>query len=358
MSDLTTAHLKQGLIDAIEDYIASRPTFFVDSLRLTSIKQQGNEYYLNIETRDKHCPKLFRVIESSKGDMQSIQPYFSIRRREIRQIMSFIIGKKLCNLSEISEFYGALYSRFSGSYEIRELNHVDGLLSKIALWVHDCLTEDFDHNTSLNRHNRNDGICISYDFDMAFSNYYFPPFYARELGLSDKSIEDNCTFVINQLEKYLQICSDKEDRTISQIKEWYPSTAKDDVCRYYLRNFKAYLPIRLYYGRFFQKLKTVPFDNEFAEFLGEMIKINVTGIFTWESLIEALSTITHPSLNLKHLDLSNEDLSRADLKGADLKDADLTGANLEGADLRGADLRGAKFSGADIENAKLEQVIC
>lgn len=345
------------LLSVVYDYCIKRPEFFLDSIEVKEIWKIDGRNYLLIETIDKRTPELFIVDASKNSIPKRVIPYFLIHERPDRQIMSYFLGKGLCNLSEVREIAGRLYSRYTDSYDPEELPHQDEIKSKIALWLHDCLTEDFDHHSSLNRHDLSSGVSISYDFGMSFSNSYFPPFYAWEFGLDDNSIKKNAPFVIELLTEYARLIGRDEDVFISTIKEIYPKTHNENIIKYLIRNYKTYFPMRLYYGRIFDKLKDTPFERDGLSTIMETLGISLEGVNDWTTLIEILSNNRRKSLDLRGLDLSHINMRRADLSGADLRSVDLTGTDLGGADLRGADLRGARMEGVNLEGARMEGTI-
>jgi hypothetical protein len=335
----------------VEAYCRERPDLSLCSCGVREVKARERETWVFLDFLDKRCPELFLIREAGRDSSAEIIPYFSIREGPDRQIVSYALGKDLCNLAEVRELSGGLFSRYCGSYTAGELPQQKGDLSRIALWVHDCLTEDFDHQISLNRQNLPEGVCISYDFGMAFSNHYFPPFYAMELGVSDDSILENRLFLLELILRYARWLEVDEAVIIGQLEASYPATYHGDRCRYYLRNYRTHFPIRLYFGRFFEKIRSTPFEKESAHEIAKRIELDVGGVSDWDSLIEAVRSVPRGRLDLRGLDLAGMDLRRADLKGADL-----AGANLAGADLEDADIRGAKLSGADMRGTNLKGV--
>jgi Pentapeptide repeats (8 copies) len=344
------------LLSIVEYYCIARPEFFLDSIKAEKTLKLDGRNYLFIETIDKRTPKLFLVDTSVNGIPKRVIPYFLINERPDRQILSYSLGKNLCNLSEIKEIAGRLYSRYADSYDPKELPHQDEIKSKIALWLHDCLTEDFDHHSSLNRKDISSGISISYDFGMSFSNSYFPPFYAWELGLDDNSIKENSDFLLELLKGYVNFVKMKEDAIISTISEAYSKTHNENIIRYLIRIYKTYFPMRLYYGRIFDKLKDTPFEKDALSTIMEVFDISLKRVNDWTALTKIISENRRRSLDLRGLDLSNVNMRRADLFGADIRGVNLTGADLGGADLRGADLRGARVEGANFEGVKREGI--
>jgi len=313
------------------------------------VKKRERDTWVFLDFLDKRCPELFLIREPGGEPSAEIIPYFPIRERPDRQIVSYVLGKGLSNLAEVRELFGGLFSRYCGSYNPGELPQQEGELSRIALWVHDCLTEDFDHQTALNRQNLEEGICISYDFGMAFSNHFFPPFYTMELGISDASILEHRLFLLEVLTAYSRWVRADEGVVVSAMQKAYPGTCQGDRCRYYLRNYKAHFRTRLYFGRFFEKILDAPFEKQGVEEIADMIELDMGRITDWKSLVEVIRSTPRRNLDLRGLNLSD-----MDLQGADLRRADLTGANLAGADLEDADLRGAKLSEADMRGTNLK----
>lgn len=338
----------------VEDYLCDRPEFFLTSLNVKEMGESCGERYVRVNTVDKRSPELFMVCDVKGNPGKRVVPYFLIRERPNRQIISYFLGKNICNLSEVREIEGKLYSRHADSHGPDELPHRDEIASKIGLWVHDCLTEDFDHHSSLNRRDLPFGASVSYDFGMSFTNSYFPPFYAWELGISDDSIEERADFVMELLTRYARLAEMGEDEIISNIKDIYPTTRNEDFLRYLFRSYKTYFPMRLYYGRILEKLKgTVLHRDKLSIILGA-VGLSIDGIADWNDVIRLLSDSRRGSLDLRGLDLSHVNMRKADLFVADLREADLRGADLRCADLRDADLRGAKTDGMDIDDAKTE----
>lgn len=339
----------------VEGYCRERPGLSFCSVEIREVRVIGTDTWVFPEPRDKRCPQLFLIRRDGDGGSgPGIIPYFPIRERPNRQIVSYTLGAGLCNLAEVKELFGGLFSRYCGSYAVRDLPHRRAGLSRIALWVHDCLTEDFDHQISLNRQSLPDGVSISYDFGMAFSNHYFPPFYTMELGISDASIEENRFFLLELITGYARWVGTEEEEWVRRLAQAYPGTCHEDRCRYYLRDYKARLGTRLYFGRFFEKLRNTPFEKERLEAIAEATEVDLRGLSDWESLIRTLRDRLRGPLNLRGLNLSDMDLRRADLRAADLAGASLQGADLEGADMRGADLSGVDMRGANLKGVKMD----
>jgi hypothetical protein len=339
----------------VEAYCRDRPELSICYYRILEVKVIERDAWVFLDSPDKRCPELFLIREVHTESGGEITPFFSIREHPVRQIVSYSLGKGLCNLAEVKELFGRLYSRSCGSYQVKELNQKGGSLSRIALWVHDCLTEDFDHHISLNRQNVQEGVCISYDFGMAFSNHYFPPFYTMELGVSDASILEHRLFLLEVLAAYCRWVRADEEVVVREMEKAYPTTCHGDRCRYYLRNYKAHFRTRLYFGRFFEKIMNTPFEKQRAKEIADTIELDMGGISDWESLVEIIRSSPRENLDLRGLNLSDTDLRRADLRGADLTGAILTGADLEDADLRGARLSKVDMRGTNLRGAKLDE---
>lgn len=339
----------------VRAYCRQRPDLSLCSCDVREVKKKGRDIWVFLDFLDKRCPELFLLREAGRESSAEIIPYFSIQERPDRQIVSYSLGNGLCNLAEVREGFGGLYSRYCGSYAPEELPQQDGNLSRIALWVHDCLTEDFDHQTSLNRQNLAEGVCISYDFGMAFSNHYFPPFYTLELGISEDSILEHRLFMLDLLVRYAGWIGSNEAEAVRNLETSYPGTCHGDRCRYYLRNYKTHFRTRLYFGRFFEKILNTPFETQKIEELAGTIELDMNGVSDWESFVEIIRSSPRGNLDLRGLDLSDMDLRRADLRGADLTGASLAGADLEDADMRGAKLSGVDMRGTNLKGAKLDE---
>jgi len=268
-----------------------------------------------------------------------------------------MLGSNLCNLAEIREIDGSLYSRYAGSYPQLELVHGDQTESRIALWIHDCLTEDIDHSQSLNRYMCSGGACISYDFGLAFSNRSYPPFYAWELGLEDSTIADHAEFVLDLVSSYTAHLERSEEDFIADIRSRYGRIYHEGLCRFYIRSFSTHFPVRLYYSRFFEKISETLFFRENVSHLAGLLGIHHKGCSNWRDLVTVLRETPRRNLHLEGLDLSCADLRGADLRGSVLRDANLMDADLERADIRNADIRGANLSGANLKNTTMEGVI-
>lgn len=351
-------HRSSTVRKAIVDYCSSHPQFFPEDLQMTVSRDDGCFLRFHIQGRLYQTSRLIECTLNGGKDAGGIRPYYRIQERPDRQIVSYMLGRERCNLAEVREIDGKLYSRAAWSYSPGELPHTSGLTSRIALWVHDCLTEDLDHGKSLNRVDLPCKTCVSYDFGMAFSSRHYPPFYTHELGLSDPDIADRGDFVITLLTGYAALVETprtNEDNLIRAIQTNFPTIHRESLCRYYLRNFKTRFPERLYWGRFFEKLKNNPWPGDELAPIARTIGTNFKKIHSWSDWLRGLRTINPHVLDLRGFDFSGADLRRADLRGADLREADLIGADLSGADLRNADLRGAKTEGLNLERADLRQ---
>jgi len=309
-----------------------------------------------LDDSDEGRPQLISVQPSHEGSHHIIIPYYAVCEHPDRQIVSYFLGQGRCNLAEITEIDARLYSRSCGSYRIEELPHQDEERSRIGLWVHDCLTEDLDHNQSLNRRNLLNGVCISYDFGMAFSSRHYPFFYTFELGLSDDSIQKNGSFLLSILAEYTGLLQTDENEMVEKLSKVYSKNHNAQLGRYYLRNFKANFSVRLHYGRLIAKLKDFPFEKKHIKPIADAIGIKADSIDTWEAFLKKLAMSKPLKLDLRGLDLSGADLRKACLRGADLRDADLSGTDLAGADLRGADLRGSTFDHESMKQAMVDGV--
>jgi hypothetical protein len=339
---------------AVTEFCCARPEYFPDGLQMTVCRDDGRLTIFHIQAAHHQGPD---VIEYGFG-ADRIRPYYRIRERPDRQIVSYLLGQGRCNLAEVREIADELYSRAAWSFSSAELPHQSDLTSRIGLWVHDCLTEDLDHGKSLNRLYLPCGTCVSYDFGMAFSSRYYPPFYAFELGLADPDIADHDDFVLTLLAEYstlVETLASDENEFIRNIQKAFPTTHRESLCRYYLRNFKTRFPERLYWGRFFEKLKHNPWPGRKMEPIAHTIGLDLREIHSWTDWIRGLGAIDRPVLDLRGLDLSGADLRRADFRGSDLRDANLREADFSGADLRKADLRGAKTKGLKIDRTDIRQ---
>lgn len=347
-------NLTEENIHRIKSLCFEKPGIFLPSFDIEAIRNVADDCFLWIKTEDKRSPRIIQAVGSNNGDSLKVIPYFLINERPEAQMTSYYLGKGLCNLAEIRELFDGLYSRFCGSYNLCDLPHQEADQSKIALWVHDCLTADIDHKASLNRHALAGGVAISYDLGMSFYSPYFPPFYTFELGISDQSIVENREFLLNLLADYTHKINIEEESFISQLEGLYPKTHQGDLCRYFFRNFNAAFPKHLYFGRFFEKLKHTRFDKAALAKVADAIHLDMKDVNDWTTLLKQLSKIRSCKLDLRQLNLTNADLRRANLKSADLREVNLAGADLEKADLRGADLRGANFEKANLKGALID----
>jgi len=307
--------------------------------------------YIFLVSSDEGRPQLVTVQSSSEAGNYAVIPYYAVCEHPDRQIVSYFLGQGRCNLAEIIEIDSRLYSRSCGSYRMEELPHQDEARSRIGLWAHDCLTEDLDHNQSLNRRIISDGVCISYDFGMAFSSRYYPFFYSFELGISDDSIQKYGSFLLSILSEYAGLLQTNENEMIEKLSKAYPETHNEQLGRYYLRNFKANFSVRLYYGRLIAKLRNFPLDKKHIRRIAEAIDIQTDSIGSWEAFLKKLAVSKPLKLDLRGLNLSGADLRKACLRGADLRDTNLSEADLAGTDLRGADLRGSTFDQESMKQA-------
>lgn len=350
---LTTIAVKR----LIMDYMRENQSLFPSAPEgISSIRYNGS-LWVYLEAADRRSPSLLQIKHGHATDSIGIIPFYLIKSRPDRQIVSFMLGRGLCNLAEIREIDGLLYSRHAGSYVQSELVHEHPAASRIALWVHDCLTEDVDHGITLNRYVCRGGACISYDFGLAFSNRSYPPFYAWELGIEDASIAEHAEFLLDMISSYAVHLERPEEDLLLGIRSGYSGTCHEGLCRYYLRSFRTHFTVRLYYGRFFEKLAGTPFCRERVSALARSAGIHHEGCRDWKDFATALRNTPRRHLHLEGLDLSGADLRAADLRGAVLRDVNLKGADLGRADIRNADLRGANLSGANLRGAVMEGII-
>jgi hypothetical protein len=338
-------------------YCSARPEFFPQDLQMTVSRDGGCSIRFHVQGMHRHAPHVIKCIVDN-GDINGIHPYYRIQERPDRQIVSYLLGRERCNLAEVREIADELYSRAAWSISPAELPHQSDLTSRIGLWVHDCLTEDLDHGKSLNRASLPCGTCVSYDFGMAFSSRYYPPFYAHELGLSDSAIAGRADFVMNLLADYAALVESlqkDENRFIRNIQNAFPTTHRESLCRYYVRNFTSRFPERLFWGRFFEKLKHQFWPGQKMEPIARAAGLELKKIHSWTDWVRVLRTIKPPMLDLRGFDFSGTDLRRADLRGTDLREANLCDADLSGADLRNAVLRGAETKGLNLDEADIRQ---
>ncbi len=342
------------ILQAAADYFQNRWGMRLSVSEIKESKTIPGCCHIFPEVSDDRLPQLVRVRYPGKSAGHVVIPYYAVFEHPDRQIVSYFLGKGRCNLAEIAEIESRLYSRSCGSYKAEELPHTDEQRSRIGLWVHDCLTEDLDHSRSLNRRNLPNGVCISYDFGMAFSSRYYPPFYTFELGLSDDSIREHGSFLLHLLSEYAELLQTDENKMIGILSKAYPKTHNDQLGRYYLRNFKANFPVRLYYGKLIAKLRGFPFEKKNLKGIADGIGIPMDSIDGWEHFLKKLAALKSSALDLRGLNLSGADLRKACLMGADLRDTDLSGADLTGADLREADLRGSIFDPEKMRQAGID----
>ncbi len=277
------------IIGAVEEHCKTRTEYCPDGISVVDITDDGDEKNVFVKTEGNKCPALFVVIGYDESKVTRVIPYFAIKNHQNRHIVSYNIGKGLCNLSEVREVDGTLYSRCSGSYGPAELSQGGLIDSKIALWIHDCLTGDFDHHDTLNRRVLATGVTISYDFGKCFTNPHFPNDYAEELGLSSATIAGCSEFVINQLKKYSNLFTTDAGAFISGIIETYPETGNEKELLRYFNCFKKNFPMRLYYGRLFDPFVGLPFDLQQIEPILNRAKIDIDPISDWDCLIAGLA---------------------------------------------------------------------
>lgn len=345
------------LIESVSEYLSARLNIDRQYYKISKINYKTIPGVIQLEPFNHGIPRLILVTAGQCSDAKQFIPYHRIHERPDRQIMSYTIGKNLSNLAEVNEIKGKLYSRSCLSYGLHELVHRHPIESRIGLWVHDCLTEDLDHHKSLNRKILPGGASISFDFGLAFSCRYYPPFYTAELGLGDEEIIAHQDFLTALLSEYSGLLAVHEDLFLTPVQKLFPETHHLPLCRYYLENFKSLFPIRLLYGRFFEKIKKSKFDPESLAVLARAIGLGISGLDNWEQFITKLRGIRPVPMNLQGLNLSGLDLRNADFKDADLREANLSGSNMEGADFRGADLRGTNLEGVLLKRASMEGAV-
>ncbi len=339
------------------EYLTTRLNIDTSDIEVCDMKSGISQSLIHLKPFHPGMPSLIVVNHEEYFDFRRFIPYHRVNERPDRQIISYTIGKGLSNLAEINEVGGELYSRSCLSYDPCELIHQDPVQSCMGLWVHDCLTEDLDHHTSLNRKVLPDGACISFDFGLAFSCRYYPPFYTAELGLLDEEIEKQQAFLIDLLSDYAERLTIKEHEMMASVRKKYPETHHASLCRYYFENFKSLFSVRLRYGRFFEKIKKTEFDPGKLRRIADTIELKIHGVRSWEQLIAKLAAIKPVPMDLRGLDLSGVDLRNAYFKDADLREVNLSGSNVDGADFRGADLRGACLDGTNMEKATTEGAV-
>jgi hypothetical protein len=346
-----------ALISSVREYLSGRLGIDGSDYEVASLLSEQDRALVHLKTAHRGIPRLVEInLEEPCGALQPVA-YHLVRERPDRQIMSYVIGKDLSNLAAVKEIEGKLYSRSCLSYDPQDLVHSDPLQSRLALWVHDCLTEDLDHHASLNRITLPCGASLSFDFGLAFSCRYYPPFYTVELGLKDHHIIDHKDFLISLLSEYARRSKHGEKDILHSVQKHYPRTHHFSLCRYYIQNFGSLFPIRLRYGRFLEKLRKGQFALKSASRLAEHLGMNLDGIENCEQFNARLADLKPVPMQLQGLNLSGLDLRNADFRNADLREADFSGSNLVGADFRGADLRGACLRDVDMEAAKTEGAI-
>lgn len=345
--------LSSVMRDRLNRFFLNAYSLAFDALPVDCVSESGLETQIFFQYVDKRCPEMVSISPALNGRHPKIIPWHRIHERPNRQIVSYLVGKNISNLAEVREISGRLYSRYAPTYETDELPHQHPDQSVIALWLHDCLTEDFDHQHCLNRTYLQGGACISYDFGMAFTHPYFPPFYTFELNIGDSAILRERHFVMTLLTRYASAVKVPEETFISQLSRLYPATGRPDLCRYYFRNFKTRFFRRVRLSQCFEKLRQAPFLQKEIQSLLEVLAVDGSGIGSWEELMRQWDTIPSKRLELRGLDFSGADLRRARLRNADLREVNFQGADLSRADLRGADIRGADFRNAVISGIKI-----
>jgi hypothetical protein len=344
----------ENLISSVSEYLSSGLNIAGSDFEISDIRSEILQTVIQLKPFHPGIPALILADRDESSGSIRFTPYHPIRERPDRQIMSYAIGKHLSNLADLKEIGGKLYSRSCLSYNPCELVHRNPVESRMGLWVHDCLTEDLDHHKSLNRHVSAQGLCISFDFGLAFSCRYYPPFYTFELGLSDEEIKNRQAFLIALLSDYANPAGAGESDMLAAVAGRFPLTSNASLCRYYLRNYKSLFPVRLRYGRFFDKIKSTGFEKKALSIIADSIGLNLKDILNWHQFSEGLAAITPKPMDLRGLNLSGIDLQNAFFRGADLREADLSGSNLSGADFRNADLRGACIYGTNLNDALTE----
>ena len=278
-------------ITAIRSYCIERPDYgcYLDRIAVKGIMDSGCKRHVFVNNGGADSPVLFVVNGPGCVNERLIIPYYLIRDDLNRNIISYSIGRGICNLSEVRETSGLLYSRCSGSYDPNELPQRNEIDSKIALWIHDCLTGDFDHGRRLNRGELASGITISYDFGRCFTSPHFPVDYAGELGLDAETIAGHSDFVVDQLKKYARIFAEDGGEFVLRIAQSYPETGDEERLTRYLSCFKDNFPMRLYYGRIFDSFSGLPFDRGSVAEVFDPVGIDVDSVLGWDSLIALLS---------------------------------------------------------------------
>ncbi len=281
--------MHSDIIKQVVEYCNTRPEYCLNEIDVVEISDNSDEKCVFVKPDGNKQPALFTVNSYHGSNKKRVIPYFKILNCHNRHIISYNIGKRFCNLSEVREVGGTLYSRCAGSYDPVELSQKRAVDSKIALWIHDCLTGDFDHHDTLNRSVLAFGVSISYDFCKCFTNPHFPKDYAEELGLSSSTIAGYSEFVINQLTKYANLITRDGGAFVSGIIENYPETGNEKELLRYFNCFKKNFPIRLYYGRLFDSFVGLPFDRHQIEAILNGAEIDNASIFDWDCLISGLA---------------------------------------------------------------------
>lgn len=338
----------------IDRFLQDRLNLDPEWIKNVRFMERHGVTYAYLDSIDHDSPNLITFTPGINNGYSELTAYHRIRNWANRQIVSYILGRDLVNLAEVKEIERRLYSRSCLCHQTTELPHHGPEQSKIGLWIHDCLTEDMDHNKNLNRRTLPDGTCLSFDFGLAFSCRYYSPFYSFELGISDMDIRQNQDFIVNVLSEYATRALTDEETLINEIKRAYPQTIRESKCRFYRRNFKAWFAKRIHKGAFFKKLDFESFNQRDLIKIAAAVGVRLHGISCGRSFSDQLAIVKPPVIDLRGLDLSGADLRRTRLCGADLREADLTGCILSEADLRCADFRGARTKGADFNRAKLE----
>lgn len=347
----------EAIILSVKEYLNGCLGIASFDYEISGLHFEPCRIFVDLKTFHRGIPRLVKVEREESSNDPRLTPYHQVRERPDRQIMSYLIGKGLSNLAELVEIGGKLYSRSCLSYDPDELVHQDPVQSALGLWAHDCLTEDLDHHASLNRIVLPSGPCMSFDFGLAFSCRYYPPFYTVELGLKDDQIIEHRDFLIALLSEYACRLKHGENDILPSVRKYYPKTHHFPLCRYYVENFRSLFPIRLRYGRFFEKLKKAQFTLKRVFRLAEDLGMNIEGIENWEQFNAGLAALRPAPMQLQGLNLAGLDLRNADFRNADLREANLSASHLAGADFRGADLRGACLRDVDMTRARTEGVV-
>jgi hypothetical protein len=347
-------NLTHDIINQISELLLKEYHIEADCLPIRKTIHHKNESLLFLEFSCKQYPGLIRIIASDNGRKPRMIPYHIIGEKPVRQVTSYWSGKGISNLADIIEISGGLYSRYAYSYEPHEMPHRNADQARLGLWIHDCLTEDFDHHPAVNRATLPGGIVISYDFGMSFSHPYFPPFYTFELDIDDEKVIEERYFLIDLFSAYARRRQTPEQNYLSLLNEAYPSITNQDLCRYYFRNFQTYFFKRLRLSGFFEKIRHTPFSAHDVDGLSQLLGMGSDSIGSWNDFQKKLTELSANFLELRGLNLSGADLRKARLMKADLREVDLRGADLRQANLRGADLRGADLKDADLRGAQLD----